>query len=266
MTKFRKIISLTILVLSIFFFIISLAGIPTTWILNQNLTEMALSEIEIARSDLQDAKTRLTLVDEDLTLLGNQIVIFQGVLDSVGDNAIESTQVVADVVTGVEEKISPILSGAESSVDTIYEAFTSIKDTLEELNNIPFIDITVPGGETLETILENMESLQDQIQTTQDDITNIAKTTEELITTLRTNFENWEKFVNENLDELSGYQERIDAYDNRLANLEENLPNWLLISSISITIILFWTALSQIGLFILAWSFYKEQDLLERWR
>lgn len=266
MKKSHKIISLILLILSVTFFVFSIAGIIGLWIIKQPMIDSITSEIQMIRSDLNIAEVNLTRVEDELDLLGNQIDIFQSVIETIGDEAINSTQVISDIVTGIEDKISPLLSSAETGVNTLYETFTSIKSALEVLNNLPLVEIEVPGGDTIQGLLEKIETIQGQINTTQDDIENIARTTEELITTLTNNFQNWEQFVDEGLQSITTYKERITYYDQRLAGLEEGIPKWINISSILITLTLLWLAFSQIGLFILAWSFYKNQDLLLRWR
>lgn len=266
MKKSHKLISLILLILSVIFFILSIAGIVGVWVIKKPLIDSINSEIQVIRDDLNVAEKNLTQVEDELDLLGNQIDVFQTVIEAVGDEAINSTQVVSDVVTGIEEKISPLLSSAESGVNTLYETFISIKTALEVINNLPLIEIEVPGGDTIQSLLEKIETIQEQINTTQDDIENIARTTEELITTLTNNFQNWEQFVDEGLQSTATYKERITYYDNRLTTLEGGIPTWINTSTVLITITLLWLAFSQTGLFILAWSFYKNQDLLLRWR
>ena len=94
----------------------------------------------------------------------------------------------------------------------------------------------------------------------------ISQLTQETVETLTTGFQNWEQNIAEYLITLDDYQATISSYQERLDDLEENLSGWIDLAAIGLTIILIWTAFSQFALFILAWSFYKEQDLLESWR
>jgi len=260
----RRSWSLGLSILSIFFFVISCVGIVSIWITNQPLTNTILTEINIAQEDLDTASRSINSVQEELSLLGGQIDIFQSVLDLIGDDAIQATQKVADIVNGVEEKITPLINQAEEGVNTVYDTFQSIKEILETINQLPLINIELPGGETIETLIEKIESLQNDIQNTKASVEQVADTTKALVTTLTTNFENWETFINETQSSLSNYESRISQYQDSLSNLERRLPKWIDVTSILITILLLWMAFSQIGLFLITWSVYKDKDLVAR--
>jgi len=264
--KLKRGFYLGISILSIFFFVISCAGIISVWVTNQPLTNTIITEIHIAQEDLDTAASSINSVQEELALLGGQIDIFQSVLDLIGEDAVQATQKVADIVIGVEEKISPLINQAEEGVNTVYDTFQSIKEILETINQLPLINIELPGGETIENLIVKIESLQSDIQDTKASVEQVADTTKALVTTLTTNFENWELFINETQSSLGGYESRIAEYQELLSNLERRLPQWIDIASVLITILLLWMVFSQIGLFLLAWSVYKDEDLIARLR
>jgi len=65
---------------------------------------------------------------------------------------------------------------------------------------------------------------------------------------------------------VTEYETMVTDHRTQLVNLQTNIPKWIDQASIILTVGLLWLAFSQVGLFILAWSFYKGEDLLDRWR
>lgn len=101
---------------------------------------------------------------------------------------------------------------------------------------------------------------------TKEKVENVSQITQDTVETLKTGFTNWEETIVEYIESLDEYGSTINEYQEQLTYLEENVPRWINIASIALTVLLVWTAFSQVALFVLSWSFYKERDLLARWR
>jgi TolA-binding protein len=264
--KIRLSLSLIVIILSCTFFLISLAGLIGIWIANRPLTENILGEINAAQTELTAAETTLQASREDLESLRGQIDIFQGILDNLGTDAIQNTQLIAEVVNRVEGSISPLLERLSGGVSRIREAFDSVKDTVASLNDLPLIEIELPGEEVLNSVSEGLGNLQSQITDTKSKVESVSQVTQDTVDTLTSGFKTWEDFTAQNLALLDQYEDRIAAYQTKLAYLETNAPVWIDLASIVLTVVLVWLAFSQLGVFILAWGFYKGRDLLRRWR
>ena len=64
------------------------------------------------------------------------------------------------------------------------------------------------------------------------------------------------------METLDEYAEKIETTQDQLTYLEQNLPRWIDYTSAVLTVILVWLGISQVGLFVLGWSYYKGQDLV----
>ena len=254
------------LVLSVLFFALSVGGVITILVYRQPLSDASLNQLQTTREDLM-------LVGEDIeTIRGQlesalaQIGIFQSVLETVGLDAVENAQIVSDVVTKVEGTITPMLDSVGGGAEKIRETFISVKETIEKLNEIPFVSMEIPGVEIIDGLIQSVENLQTQVDDTKDKVENVSQITQDTVETLKTGFTNWEETIIEYMESLDEYGLTINEYQEQLMYLEENVPGWINIASIALTVLLVWTAFSQVALFVLSWSFYKERDLLARWR
>jgi len=138
----------------------------------------------------------------------------------------------------------------------------TIKDTLETINELPLVNIQIPGIETIEEGANQLGNLQTQIEEGGGKIEQLSQTTQDTVDSLSTGFAELETSIKSLLVTLDEYELKIEAAQDQLLYLETNLPTWIDTASIILTILLVWLGISQVSLFIIGWSFFKEQDLL----
>lgn|GEM_PF-1367347 len=262
----RRGLALTVSALSVFFFLVSAAGIAAAWVLNQPLTEEVSRELAAAQADLDAGLANLQTSRGELESLEGQVGVFQSVVDTLGTDAVQNTRLLSEVVNRVEGTISPLLGRLSDGVDRVREAFESVKRTVAQLNELPLVAINLPGEELLNSITESLDNLKAQITEAKEKVESVSQITEDTVDTLDSGFLTWEDFVQRNLAQLDEYERKIVAYQARLDYLEANLPRWIDAASIVLTLLLTWLAVSQVGMFVLAWSIYSGKDLLARWR
>ena len=264
--KRNRILALILLILSVFFFLASLVGIAAAWIYNARFTEGALAELGAIGADLALTQQNIQSAQEDLTSAQAQIDIFQTAIDAIGLDALQNTQVLAEVVGKVEGTLTPILDQAAGTVGAFRDRFVAFKEALESLNDLPLVNIEIPGVETIDQIAQNVTELQSQILETKEKVQDVSTLTQETVETFSTGFANWETTIQNSLAQLDTYSARIATYQARVADLLVKVPVWLDWAAVILTGIFVWLAFSQVGLFVLAWEFYRGEDLLARFR
>ncbi len=260
--KAKRIIGLILLILSVIFFLVSLAGLIGIWVYNQPLTERALTTIETTSDDLEGAALAIELSKAELISSQAQIELLQAILETLGINAAEDLNRLADIVSKVEDTLMPVLNSVTSGISTLRDSLLTIKDTLEVINELPLVNIQVPGIEAIEGGANQLETLQNQIEEGGGKIEQLSQTTQNTIDSLTTGFAKLESSIAVLLDTLEVYEDKIESAQEQLQYLESNLPTWIDLASIALTVILVWLGISQVGVFILSWSLFKEQDLI----
>jgi methyl-accepting chemotaxis protein len=260
-SKTKPIIGLSLLVLSVIFFLISLGGLIGVWVYNQSLTERALTLVETTSQDLEGAAAAIELSKAELISAQAQIDLLQAILETLGLNAAEDLNRLADIVGKVEDTLTPVLDRLAGSIGVLRDSLLSIKDTLERLNELPLVNIQIPGIEEIEQGAEQLGNLQTQIEEGGGKIEQLSQTTKNTIDSLTTGFAELESSIVILLETLDTYAEKIETTQAQLTYLDENLARWIDWISAALTVILVWLGISQVGLFILGWGFYKGQDL-----
>jgi chromosome segregation ATPase len=257
-----RIAGLILVILSCIFFALSLVSLIGIWVYNGPLTERALNTIETTSTDLAGAAEAIESSKAELISAEAQLELLQAILETLGVNAAEDLNRLADIVSRVEDTLSPVLNSLSSGIKTLRESLLTIRDTLERLNELPLVNIQIPGIEAIEEGADQLGSLQTQIEEGGGKIEQLSQTTQDTVDSLSTGFAELETSINTLLGTLNEYEQKIEAAQEQLFYLETNLPTWIDTASIILTIFLVWLGISQVGVFILGWSFYKEQDLL----
>lgn len=266
MDKTRRAISLTLIVLSAIFLLVSLGGIILTWRYHQRLNGDLRGRLETIEADLRSAQGDLQTVKTELDAVQEQIDALQAALQTLGIDGAASLEAVAGLVARLEGTLTPFVTAVAERVEGLRDAVTNLKETIERLNELPLVNLNIPGVEQLEAAADNLEELQSDIVEGRDQITQVSQITQDTIDSLTTGFADLEKSVQTLSAALGGYDTKITSYLVELDDLQTNLPRWASTAAISLTVIFVWLGFSQAAVFVLAWSFYQGEDLLARWR
>ena len=258
----KPIIGLALLILSVIFFVVSLGGLIGIWVYNQPLTDQALTLIETTSQDLEGAAAAIELSKAELISAGAQLDLLQAIMETLGINAEEDLNRLADIVGRVEDTLSPVLDSVAGGINTLRESLLTIKETLERINELPLVNIEIPGIEEIEQGAGQLQDLQNQIEEGGGKIEQLSQTTQDTVDSLVTGFTRLETSIDSLMETLDEYAQKIDATQDQLTYLEQNLPRWIDYTSAILTVILVWLGISQVGLFVLGWSYYKGQDLV----
>jgi uncharacterized phage infection (PIP) family protein YhgE len=264
--KVKRLLSLLLIILSVIFFLVSLGGLIGIWVANQPLTERALATIESTSADLEGAAAAIELSKAELISAQAQIDLLQAILETLGGNAAEDLNRLGDIVGKVEDTLVPVIDRVAGAVGSLRDALLSIKNTLERINELPLINIQIPGMDAIEEGVDQLDNLQTQIEEGGGRIEQLSQTTQDTVDSLTTGFAKLEASFTKLLKTLDIYEGKIAAAQEELDYLNNNISLWIDLASSLLTILLFWMGISQVALFILAWSLFSGQDLLSRWR
>jgi multidrug resistance efflux pump len=264
--KSKPILGLVLVILSVIFFLVSLGGLIGVWVFNQSLTERIQTSIETTSADLEGAAAAIELSKAELISAQAQIDLLQAILETLGLNAAEDLNRLADIVGTVEDTLMPVIDNVASGISTLSEALLNIIDTIERLNELPLVNIQIPGMEVIEEGANQLNNLQTQIEEGGGKIEQLSQTTQDTVDSLTTGFRELESSISALVETLDEYELKIQDAQAQLNYLGTNLPIWIDVASVILTVLLIWLGFSQLGLFILGWSFYKNEDLLARWR
>jgi len=88
----------------------------------------------------------------------------------------------------------------------------NIKETIEKLNELPLVNLEVPGVEQLEEAAASLQTLYNQIVEGQDKVSQVSTLTQETIRSLTTGFASLETSAQTLTATLVAYDAKMSAY------------------------------------------------------
>lgn len=266
MNQTKRIIAIIVILLSALFFLASIAGIALTWTYNQRLTVSWMERLEAIETDLRTAQTDLQTAKAELDSVQQQINALQVALKTLGIDGAASLQAIADIVSKLDNALVPFITEVADRVEGLRDAIVKLKETVERLNQLPLVELDIPGVEQLDEAASNLENLQNQIEEGSERVSQVSQLTQDTVDSLTTGFAELEQSARTLSEAIGGYDAKISAYLLEIDDLQTRLPDWLDTAAIILTVLFVWLGFSQVALFVLAWSFYSGQDLLAQWR
>lgn len=256
----RKIWSGTLMTLSAIFLIVSLIGIGAAWYYNTPLTQETTSRLQEIDRELSQAQSALQNAQGELERALRIVEAAEKALAALSQQTAQAQDILGGVKGTIDDKLLPGLKTSREKVDQVKGMVESLRGTLETINNLPLVNINLPGDELLANIISAADSLDGEIANVED-IARQASTfvgdTSYLmggdLSETKTSMTNLLAVIKEYNEKIIGWQEQIAAW-------EQSLPGWIDKASISLTVFLLWFAFSQAGLFLIGLTAWKGGD------
>jgi multidrug efflux pump subunit AcrA (membrane-fusion protein) len=259
---FRKIIAGLLILLSVVFLILSLAGIGAAWYYNEPLTRE--TDAQLARLDRELALAQATLQssEEELQRALRFVDTAEAALQRLTQQSQSADNLFENIQSTLDDQLLPELKTTRTRIN-------EARSTLEELQTIlagvsrflPGVDLSIPdsiladliaSASSLDGDIASMEVLATQASTFVSDTSYLLGGD---LTETRTSLENF-------IIAIQDYEKRVARWREQAADLRIRAPGWIDRISIGVTIFLSWFALSQFGLLLHGLSLHRGMDPL----
>ena len=246
----RKIFAGTLMGLSLIFLVLSIVGIFMAWIYNEPLTREStgrLKEIDTQLSqiqmDLQNAKLE---VERALRIITSA----EQALESLTQQTTDAKKLLEEVNSTLDEDLIPGLETTREKIDGVRSTLEDLRDSLAKINELPFVDLNLPGDELLANIITGVDSLDTEIGNVQDLAQRASTFISDTSYLLGGDFNETKQHLEELLKVLDDYALKVTDWRAQIRSLIESIPAWIDRASIILTIFLLWFGFSQFGLFL----------------
>lgn len=258
----RKIFAGTLIGLSALFFILGLVAMGAAWFYNEPLTQEALSRLQMVDSELELAQSTLTDARLEIERTLRIVESAETTLDELKDELSQARALFGEVDGTLENQLVPGLQGTRQQINNAIAAVEEIRVFLQQLNDLPFVSLNLPGDDLLVEIIAIGSSLDGQIadmQALAEKATVFLNDASYLmggdLGETRQNLQNFLVVIND-------YDQRLTDWRAQTADLSESLPGWVDTASTVLTVFLLWFVFSQFGLFLHGLSIWRGGDPL----
>lgn len=259
----RKIFAGTLIGLSSIFFVLSIVGIFMAWIYNEPLTRESTgrlqeidSQLAQIHGDLQNAKLE---VERALRIIGTA----EKALESLTQQTTDAKQLLEEVNSTLDKNLIPGLETTREKIDGVRSTLEDLRSSLAKINDLPFVDLNLPGDELLANIVAGVDSLDAEIGNVQDLAQRASTFISDTSYLLGGDFNETKQHLEELLKVLDDYDLKVTDWRTQIKSLIESIPGWVDRASIFLTIFLLWFGFSQFSLFLHGLSIRRGDDPLK---
>jgi chromosome segregation ATPase len=256
----RKIWSMTLMVLSAVFLIASVLGVGMAWYYNEPLTQEITTRLQEIDTELTQAQSALTEAQGELERALRIVEAAEKALEALSQQTAQAQDILGNVKGTIDDKLLPGLTTSRDKVSDVREMVEGLRGTLETINNLPLVDLDIPGDELLANIIAAADSLDAEIANVEDIAKQASTFVGDTSYLLGGDLSETKTSMTNLLAVIEEYNEKITGWQEQIAVWEQSLPGWIDNTSISLTVFLLWFAFSQAGLFLIGYTAWKGGD------
>jgi hypothetical protein len=257
---FQRILLYAAIVVGSIFMLLGLAGVVGVWVANTPVTETVLAILAPIDNTLQ----RLETVAGEAGLALSEVSTSLGDADQRVQDlgaGLAETSVVAEALNLIfDVDVEQGVNKAGDSIRSIYDTLVAIEETIEAINNIPLLNIEVPGSTEIAAIRTGMEEmavsaaeLREESQGRRED------RAENLVEAISAPLNRLNDRVDEMHGRITGAEERLGLAVEGIDEIQSKVPRWIDIASIIATLLLAWLMFSQGAVIVLCWRTLHEE-------
>ncbi|NOT06440.1 MAG: hypothetical protein HOP27_17755 [Anaerolineales bacterium] len=259
----RKILIGTLIVLSSTFLILSILGIALAWVYNEPLTKETTTRLREIDSQLAQIQTDLRNAKAEVERALRIIQSAEDSLASLTQQTADAKTLLEDVNATLDDKLIPGLEATRTNITEVRNTLEDLRATLKQVNELPFINLNIPGDELLLSIIGQVDSLDSEIVNVQDLAQRASTFISDTSYLLGGDFNETKQKLEDLVLVLAEYDQKTADWRGQIATVIESAPRWIDNASLSLTLGLLWFGFSQFGLILHGLGMKRGIDLLD---
>jgi len=268
MKLLKRVLAVTVMVLSVLLIILLVAGIVGNWIANKALTDAAVQVLTGVDTVLGRTEQALTRLDTAVGNARDRVDAFDENVATAGENFVENPVLLTALAERLDLGIGPAVDEVRGTVQTIRETALAAQNTVQALNALPFISIggSVAEESKLQTLSDGVASLTEGVQEIRGGVREAkAGASTAVASVLGRGTSRLDAGLASIETVRSGYGIQVSALRTQVSELKSALTFWLDVVSVVSTLALLWLIFAHVVTFVYGLSLFKGENLFARW-
>jgi len=245
----RKILAWMLIVLSLIFLLLSVAGIAMAWIYNEPLTRETAARLNEIDNELAQAETTLKSTHAELERALRLVDAAQTALEQLAEQSTNADSLLDGIQSSLDDKLLPELKTTRERLATARTSLDDLRSLILSLESIPFIDLSFPD-QLVTDLIDSADTLDIEIANAEDMAKRASTFVSDTSYLLGGDLTETRDSLQIFLTAVEEYQVKVSGWREQVGDLNDALPVWIDRASISLTIFLLWFGLSQFGLLL----------------
>jgi hypothetical protein len=258
----RKIMAGMLITISSILLLLSLAGIALTWIYKEPLKQEALTRLKAVDTELAQAHTALQNAQTELERTLRIAEAAEKTLATLKDELTQAKQLFGTVNGALDQELIPGLKASRDKINQAKSVILDLRATLERINSLPFVNLNIPGEQTLTDLIATTNAIDGQIARVEA-LTQKASTFMNDMSYLSGgDLSETKQNIQNFLVVVKGYDQKLTGWQTQVVGLIKSLPGWVDSAALVLTIFLLWFGCSQFSLCLHGLTLWRGGDPL----
>ena len=206
-------------------------------------SEMCIRDRAQIQTDLRNAKAE---VERALRIIQSA----EDALASLTQQTTDAKTLLEDVNATLDDKLIPGLQATRTNISEVRSTLEDLRATLKQINELPFVNLSIPGDELLLSIIDQVDALDGEIVNVQDLAQRASTFINDTSYLLGGDFNETKQKLEDLVLVLAEYDQKVTDWRGQIADILESAPRWIDNASLSLTLGLLWFGFSQFGLIL----------------
>lgn len=261
-TTKQKVLSGILIGMSSLVLLASLVGMILAWVYNESLTLEAVSRLEEAETQLSQIQTDLRSAKSEVERALRIIRSAEEALAELTQQTTSAKDALEQVNATLDDQLIPGLATTRTRITEVRGILEDLRGALDGLNSLPFVQFDIPGDDLLANIIAEVDSLDGEIVNMQELAKRASTFINDTSYLLGGDFQETKQNLEALLIVLDGYDSKLTDWLAQVQMLKTSVPGWIDNASLSLTVALFWSAFSQLGLLLHGLSLWHGENPL----
>ncbi len=241
----------------------SLAGIGLVWGYKTPLEEAALAQLAEIETELGRAESALGDAQAEIERTLRLVDSAEQVLADLKDELGLAKDLFDEFDQTLDTQLIPGMENSRALVGQARSALEDLREALARLNEIPFVELNIPGDKMLADLIAAAGTIDGEILRLEDLAKKAATFADDLSYLMGGDFSETRRNLNDLLAVVMDYRAKITGWQEQAAALIERLPGWTDWTAVILTVVLAWSAVSQFGLILHGLTAWRGGNPLE---
>jgi hypothetical protein len=264
----KRILAVILMALAVLFAALCVSGIFGTWRVSNSLTDGIVGVLSRVDTALENTDNGLDTLNTRVGNARDEVDAFEEAALSAAEEFVNNPVILTTLSEKLDLGIGPAILKARDAVESVRETLIGIQNAIEAINALPFVslDENLPEEGPLAKLSEGIAALTEGVEELRTGVRE-AKAEAAVQVVFRvgratSRFDEGLGAIETTVTDLRG---RVSELRSDVSQLKSRLVSLLDVAAVVITLILLWIIFSQVVLFVLGLSIYRQKDLFARW-
>jgi chromosome segregation ATPase len=250
MKTFKKVLSISGMVVCGLFFLVFVLGIAGVWVVRSGANQAVNSVFDKVDEALVKADSHLVEMDQNRDEMRSALAALTAEIESVGQTVEDNPVVLTAVDKALDGKLSEGLQKIDQAGSELYASLTQVETALNLLMDLSIFSDTDGMIAKLESLMEEITTALEELNSSFSELTASAQalkseTTNKVVDTLSQPIEKLDGAIAKSQDRLADTQAGLQTLSTSLDTARAALLNLITIATVAMTLILAWLAYTQ---------------------